>query len=623
MNGIQQLAARGGQPKSTVTQQLMDALATQKAVSDKQKAMKEMQQEMADKGMQPQQGGLPTVAQQREQELVGLNRQEMVNQVMPTLQRKMMQQQQAMQQAPQQAAQAKQGLAQLQQQQAMQNQQGQQRQQRFRTGGIVNTFNVGGAVPPTQGSAPVPPERQKQLDELNQFDKNIFSALTPDYAPPEMLEEARALGINFSDYVAREVAERKIAEAKQQGVTPKTAAPEVYDERAIQDEQGLGSEDKEKAPTLEEIERLVGGSGSSGNRTGSGQSASVSSPLATLEQMQERIKEERDSLQAPEEVDTAAQAAQVYNTFSNETISPEEARESEKKAMEYHKEIMGYDESMSEFDNMLETARKRYEAAKDPSTRKWSKISAFLRGFGGTTDIGSGFARASGAMAQQRAMNQARENAAFENMYKVFQDRNASKQEQLNAAAAYGQNVYNTLMDERKSAITDMRTMRNTGEQIQQSKMSNFQSQKQTLFVEELDAMKQKIKVALANNEIRSKEDLAVLGMDNDNRAMLFDMLIKMPEVVKKVDEMVAETHGPLLLQASQDSAKGRAAARKLNVLRFKTMQEYGIPSLVDLINAGISDSGDPRIQAMGAAIDPVALLSEQEPESVSKYVEN
>lgn len=596
MKGIQQLVAQGGNPKSTVTQQLLNALATQRALSEKQKAMQELQSEMQQSGMQPPQGGLPTVAQQAEQQLVGLNQQEMMNRIPQTMQRVAAQQQQQAQQMPQramqQAQQAQQGIAQLQQQQRQA-----QPQRNFRMGGIVSTFREGGEVQGKKyGWNPLDEltDEQKQ-NAVNMLKQSGAVAATPATLVADFVTRPE------KPFTRRMYDAAGLTEAGDKGEPKKPDAKPTFE---IPEPMSFDKAPETLDQDVDEI--LAGGSGGTRDRVGEGSSTSVAGPMATLEQMQQRTREYEAGIEKPKDVDTAQQAIETYNRFSGATISPEDAKKQEQEAIQNFKKITKYDERMSAFDNMLETARKRYEAANDPSTRKWSQISAFLRGFGGTTTIGSGFASASSSMEGQKRTNDAKEEAAFNKMYEVFSDRDSSEQEQLMAAAQYGQNVYGTLMQERNQAIQDMRAMNNTGEQIQQSKMSNYLKQKETAFVQEMDAMKQQIKIALANNEIRSKEDIARLGIDSENQAMLFDMLIKMPEVVKKVDEIVSQSNPDLLMMAEEDSDEGRAATRKLRVLRYKAMSEYGILPLVDLINAGISDNRDPRIRDMGAAQDEV-----------------
>ncbi len=75
------------------SQQLIDLLALQKIKSEKEAAAREMQMQMA----QSQPGGLPTVAEQREKEVMDLTKQELAQQVGGTLQQQAQAKQAAMQ----------------------------------------------------------------------------------------------------------------------------------------------------------------------------------------------------------------------------------------------------------------------------------------------------------------------------------------------------------------------------------------------------------------------------------------------------------------------------------------------------------------------------------------------
>lgn len=75
-----------------MSQDLLDLLALQKIKSEKESAAREMQLQMAQ-----QQGQPPTVAQQREQEVMNMTKQELAQQVGQVNQQRMQQQQQAMQ----------------------------------------------------------------------------------------------------------------------------------------------------------------------------------------------------------------------------------------------------------------------------------------------------------------------------------------------------------------------------------------------------------------------------------------------------------------------------------------------------------------------------------------------
>ena len=75
-----------------MSQDLLDLLALQKLKSEKEAAAREMQLQMAQ-----QQGQPPTVAQQREQEVMNMTKQELAQQVGQVNQQRMQQQQQAMQ----------------------------------------------------------------------------------------------------------------------------------------------------------------------------------------------------------------------------------------------------------------------------------------------------------------------------------------------------------------------------------------------------------------------------------------------------------------------------------------------------------------------------------------------
>lgn len=93
----QRMDAYRGNPQALMqryqqSQQLIDLLALQKLKSEKEAAARSLQMQQAPEG------GLPTVAQQREQEVMDMTRQEVAQQVGQTAQRQQQQQQAAMQQ---------------------------------------------------------------------------------------------------------------------------------------------------------------------------------------------------------------------------------------------------------------------------------------------------------------------------------------------------------------------------------------------------------------------------------------------------------------------------------------------------------------------------------------------
>lgn len=93
----QQLAAL--QQRYGQTQQLVDLLALQKLKQDKEAAARDMQMKMAQQQMA--QGGLPTIKDQLESQVLGMTKQEVAQQVTDIAQQKQQQQQKALQQLAQ------------------------------------------------------------------------------------------------------------------------------------------------------------------------------------------------------------------------------------------------------------------------------------------------------------------------------------------------------------------------------------------------------------------------------------------------------------------------------------------------------------------------------------------
>ena len=660
MNGIQQLMGQG-QPqaqkegaKSTISEKLMQGIAAQRAVNDKKKAMEQLMQEMQAKGQNPmpQQGGQPTVVEGLDQELVNLNSQEMVQRVAPTLQRKMSQEQQAMRQAPQrvaqanqqaqqanqQAQQAKQGLAQLQQQKM------QQTQQRFRTGGIVQAFREGGDVPKTnaeqaklaeqlraQGLPEEEVQRQVQkamgqkpeLGGVAGFFRdlprkvgeglmgaerlgNYSAAKAGDFIGESLLGEER---YNFGNDTFMDEYNAKYGiedEAPEEVTTPalKTPPPVLPEPEA-----------EEENIVPEELDTLIAGTG--GTRQGSGQSMSVSGPQAGLEKSLAEIQKYEESIKEPEEVDIAEEAKRLYQAFAGEFEDPKDIAKARAEDLKYFNEITGYDERLSAFDNMLKTAQLRWEAANDPKTRKWSRISAFLRGFGGTTNIGSGFASASASRANQMEKNKDREEAAFNKMYEVFQDRDSTMAEQMQAGMDYAQSNYEIAMAERRQGISDMRALANTGMQVQQSKDTNYIAQKRAVLEQKMNVLTEQVRTAVSENEITSARGLAEVELSEDRKTQLLDVMQKLPEIEDKFKEMVAEKYQDLLFAAQEEGPDGEAAMAEFDAKLAMELQNSTLYNLYSLVNTLIQDNKDARVPLIdtGSRINREAIIGGMEKE--------
>lgn len=133
-----------------MSQNLLDLLALQKIKSEKEAAARDMQLQMSQN--QPQ-GGLPTVAQQREQEVMSMTKQELAQQVGGALQQQGQQKQAAFQKLMSGLAGAP-GAANVMPPQAM------------AAGGIV-AFQAGGT--PEDAVTPMSEEEERRLDELDEI----------------------------------------------------------------------------------------------------------------------------------------------------------------------------------------------------------------------------------------------------------------------------------------------------------------------------------------------------------------------------------------------------------------------------------------------------------------------
>lgn len=655
MQGIQSLT--GAQdPKSTVSQQLIEALAAQRALNQKKEAMQQMQGEMQQQGKQIQ-GGLPTIAQQNEQELVSMNKQEMVQRVAPTLQRKMAEQQAAIQNAPQEARQAKQGLAALQQQQMQQRQQD---MQRMANGGIVKRFSEGGLSESSPDAATL--ERVRNLRAKGMSEEKIAQILQQEQGEetslggvagflsraPEIAREGTARiasGLTKpADYiqdmlVGEEYADENMGTPLYQQVYEGIAGKEYTPMEFFGDSQPAPQKSPEPEPKTSQQPQPtnpnsplmptddVQGAGSVTTRdtTTSSTPPDMGGINSTLEQMNELSGKYTEGLEEPDVQDPVSYATEVYNQISGEAISPEEARQEEAKALENAKKTLKYDERMSAYDNLLETTRARYEAANDPETRRWSRITSFLKGFGGGTTLAAGFAGAGANRANQMQANKAAEEAAFNKYVEVFNDRNATEDDILKTGMAYAQNVFNTYMDERDTAISKMSSTANTKLQANEMEKNRYQKQRNAGLDAQMQGLKSQLQAQLEMAGIQSKEQLSKLTASMEGRAALLDMALKLPKVVELVDEQLLKQNPRLLRQAQRDDEEGIKARAELSTQRRALLEGYGVDAIFEILNASFQGAGMySRVGGDLDSVDQMYQQAEQDPsifEDLANYL--
>ena len=198
----QQLAAL--QQRYGQTQQLVDLLALQKLKQDKEAAARDMQMKMAQQQMA--QGGLPTIKDQLESQVLGMTKQEVAQQVTDIAQQKQQQQQKALQQL------AQSGIA----QNPAPNMQ-------FAGGGIV-AFDDGGKVKNPYAFNPSEPGTSAATMKYRNAMENTFPSEAVDYLVAMGMDLVTALGKLGYDYDHYKKTGELKRKSETQGFFPRTSA---------------------------------------------------------------------------------------------------------------------------------------------------------------------------------------------------------------------------------------------------------------------------------------------------------------------------------------------------------------------------------------------------------------
>lgn len=210
------------QQRYAMSQDMLDLLALQKIKSEKDAAARQMQMAMAQQ--QAAQGGEPpTIAQQREQEVRDLTKNELAQQIGATGQQQAQQQQQAMQRLMGGIARAPGAQAAAQ-------------PKMMATGGIVAFADGGGAEDP---------EVQRRIDDLMRRYPNLSQeqarrmAMQPQ-RPETLSQETRRLAAPEKAAVARREFAQK--DPRRLGPTPKIESPFVQSSELTMDEPVAGGQ---------------------------------------------------------------------------------------------------------------------------------------------------------------------------------------------------------------------------------------------------------------------------------------------------------------------------------------------------------------------------------------------
>lgn len=486
--------------KYAASQELIDLLALQRLKSDKEAAARQIQSQM--------QNNPATIKQQLEQQLAQETKQEMIGRVAPTLERKMQEQQQRMQQAPQMAEQAQQGIAAL--------QQPQQPQQQFNSGGIVQYFNEGG----------LPGERRRERRVSPGPRASII-----DYAPDETIEQLRALGIDVPDYVAPEVAERMLEEAKAGGAVPQAAS-----QTDSLPEPPVSSEEEEtvladvRAPA-QDVETEIPSKGI----TQAGASSNTGLPTTDFSEVDSLMQQyvENDYEMAPiatVDYDEAAQYGRDYvDQMGGKMQSDQEISDATEAYRTKTESDMGLQDLINTTDPIIAERKERYNAIRDKDAQNRRALSAFFRGFANTTNIGTGFAAASQSMANEVSQLHKEEADAFDAYEEIVTDTNSDKRDIRLAAINAAAKTRQSLMSERNNLRDIMSNKATVNAQGQMSENRAVNEREIEKYRQAANKIKEQLKLAIDKTQIRSKEDM--LSYSNDTKNI--DALVKVLETAK------------------------------------------------------------------------------------------
>lgn len=452
MRGIEQLMAQRGAPQgqpqpasqsqgSTISPELLNALATQRALKAKQTAMQSLQQEMAQSN----------VAKDNEQALLQLSGQEMLQQKAPTMQRNMMQQQQAIQQAPQRAARAEQGLAQL--QQRMQQQQ--RPQQNFRMGGIVQNFREGGLT--EEEKLKLEEDKKPQLG-------GIAGAL---YRAPEAINRGM---VRAGDAVNRAIVGDEYYDSINGIVRPKPTAdkpteptPKVGEQKQTTAKQTTPSSDSTRGLNNinTETETI--------DRDGRGTGPVAPDTDAFMAQLRE-LGDVEAGMVDMDKVRAGAKANADF--FGIGTTTEADAKKNEEATFEKYKDRMMYDETMSDLEKIAERRKQLYEDSQGRD--KLGLIADFLIGFGGGTTFAAGMQGASANLARSVSQAKDKEMEALGQYEAALRDKNTNQREMLMAATNAAQASYDRTLQQR---IAEQQMKSAMVNQLQQTESANVNRQ--------------------------------------------------------------------------------------------------------------------------------------------------
>jgi hypothetical protein len=348
------------QQRYAQNQELIDLLALQKLKSEKEAAARQMQLQMAQQ--QAAQGQPPTVKEQREQEVMGMTKQEVAQQMGGIAQQRQQEQQQKLQQLTQSgvATLPAPGLA------------------RMAGGGIVAFAGEDGSyveldevkfedLPLAGGDAVVP-------------GNEMSSAIASVGGPEKRIDPETGDAITIGEFLRRQEA-RRVAKARQKG-------PPVSDVYPDEAERGTAAGIKAVAP-------------------------SVTAPMPKTPVPGTVARPVRSAAPAaPAPARTTAGIAGIIDPFAKQQTEEERVAKLRGLTPEQRKI---YDEGIAELRNI-------YKEETDPEARRSRELSAFLRGAANRSSIGSVMAGGSAAMESERRRGVAQRLKGAEAVQKKLED---------------------------------------------------------------------------------------------------------------------------------------------------------------------------------------------------------
>jgi hypothetical protein len=369
-------------------QQLVDLLALQKLKSEKEAAARSLQMQ------QPDAGGLPTVAQQREQEVMDMTRQEVAQQVGQTAQQQQAKQQAAMQQLMSGLARAP-GAANAMSPQAM------------AAGGIV-AFQSGDLVDSTRGrSAQLSPGTRRRMEQTREEERRRQAI--ERIIEEERLQEQRRLApeaVEGLGSTPTAPAEASLFAAEE---LPPTAQPAA--DRAAEAIPYAGP-DERYAPNLAapRAERAAAPEAAPAKAEASGVRALLDNQPSQNATSIPRVTPSSAMNAVGRAGDLARQMTGVRESDLRATQNQEEGLAALRGLIQsQHLRASDYPgmtpEDLAARRAEIASARQRMEQDFDPSRQRLDQLIAFLSGAAGRTSLGSvgaGGARAAQATAAQQ-----------------------------------------------------------------------------------------------------------------------------------------------------------------------------------------------------------------------------